>query len=257
MTTASTLRNYDGGETHSSLVILRFNEPTSLHDSFSFSLSACICNAMQEPALINNGSIMVWGGGYMDYKQNKLTTEERARQADIITLHSMLVAAVRLGALPGTPCSSGLELSIPSDDKHENIFEFLDGVPSEADAFSKRNPPPPYLFIRYALWYLAQDGTVKKQDRVVPAMFKGGHYYICSGEKTSKVFRVHDPASIFFTIEGHNLLSLHLSCEYGSGSSVMRCPRVFFERNCDGEPHNLICVPKYFNRGPSVWDKLR
>jgi len=59
--TLSPLRDNNDGR-HHQLMVLRFRSTlTGLGDDSSFSMAACLCNAIQEPGIVNNSSMPLFG----------------------------------------------------------------------------------------------------------------------------------------------------------------------------------------------------
>ena len=89
------------------IIVLLFNNNLSVFQNdgplSSFYLCATICNALQEPSLVNNGSLRILGGTYAEYRDNLVPTKNR--EAAKLSLKNILNLAVRIGSLVGDPMS--------------------------------------------------------------------------------------------------------------------------------------------------------
>lgn len=256
------------------ILILRFDSTLYGHEHYgnTFTTSAAICNAMQEPGIVNNFNMPLLGGTYRECQdETMLSPEERTNGQ--MNLLNMLTVAVRMGRLHGNPMSDLPLLtrsSMPRPDDEtsssaESIVTYLSGIESEASEFCKTMPP--FFFINCGLIWLDRDACLRRKSLYVPVFFKSGHYYICNGENKSKVYRVHDPRAVFFSESGHRVLEIVLSWVYqndyqhhksSDGLQLHYNPRVMLDLGGHQRPSsgNLFCIPKKFHHGPSNWDKL-
>jgi hypothetical protein len=234
------------------LLILRFRScEKSDHVAASYSVCTAICNALQEPSLVNNGSIMIFGNSYGDYVRNEYSANMRS------TLHmgllNVLNVAVRVGGLPGDPMADAPLFSNSGSGRREDrecIFKFWNGVPEEAEEFIKLDPP--FFFISCQLmWVNSYEGRAEKAPRIIPVFRKGDYYYICTGEDKAKVLRVLNPVALFFSNAGHDLLQLYLSNSYEGMKQI-----TFDRDDCTSKTHEIYCVPKEFYRDPTDWDDV-
>ena len=234
MMTQTSCDNNDGR--HHQLMVLRFRSTLKgLGDDSSFSMAACVCNAIQEPGIVNNSSMPLFGNPH-----NRVPPESRFMEE--MTLSNALHAAARIGGLGGNPMSQQL--------LNTDTVRYVDGVPHESQAFL--NDMPPYFFIIGKLQWVSNDGNLGHVDRVFPSIFKEGNYYICSGRESSRVLKIADPISTFFTAGGRALLEIKLSRTYANNEND-RCsfPRVSLLSK------GMLCIPTVFHHGPSNWDNLR
>ena len=276
------------------IIVLLFNNNLCVFQNdgplSSFYLCATICNVLQEPSLVNNGSLRILGGTYAEYRDNLVPTKNR--EAAKLSLKNILNLAVRIGSLAGDPMSDapilchavdedGLDATGCTPPSNGTVHIFLDGRSSESEDFISQKPP--YFSINWELTWLSSllgsDGRVSSvktsKNIIIPVVQKMGHYYIIPGLSGSKVLRVSDPIGTFFSTAGHELLALYLSDMYGfaiddgnvssltfdgKGGGDPNCSRTFitFNRDLGGHPVDLLCVPMALHRGLNHdWDNLR
>lgn len=252
------------------IVILRFNRAFHEDHSNCYQSAAAICNALQEPGFATNTSISLFGASRSESLSDQSSPKNRTYNQ--ISIVHVLTVAVKAGWLPGNPMAD-IPLLYPPNSKpaasndgrieiqpNEGIFINLKGISSEVDEF--RSLSPEYFFINcQLLWIdLDGDGSLHRKPIIVPVFRKNQFYYLCSGERESKVYKVQDPLMLFFSHEGHLLLELNLSAAY-CGSRY--CARVDLrgdghahEMNSISNGHNdvLLSIPKLVYRGPSNWD---
>jgi hypothetical protein len=84
---------------------------------------------------------------------------------------------------------------------------------------------------------------------------------VCSGEQDSKVYKVDDPKSVFFSHRGHRMLELHLSLAYPGHISARVDLRGDGGRTSidlfNDEHTSLFSIPRMFLKGPTNWDSVR
>lgn len=186
----------------------------------------------------------------------------KADRMKIPTLLDILTAADKLnGALPPSDASNnsmrpaimptavnkdGTRVANAHDDKKTVVHEFLDGTERDVDFFQKLKPK--YFFICSHLKYYLPDVGTAQRDVITPVIFKNKYYYVIPSEENCKVYRVCDPSKTFFSSEGHEVLQIILGAAFGYG-------RISFDKNPDGTPSRVYCIPNGPHRGPAnVWD---
>lgn len=234
------------------LIVLRFKSSTvSLDSDSNYSMAACVCNAMQEPAAVSNGSIQIFGNmGKMKYGESSLNPD--ARSMIIVGIrHALNVAARFTDGFGGDPKADN-PIVVPNTS--QPVISYFDGIPAEAQSFLTTKPPF-FFLIGYWVW-INPEGNLDKAPTAFPVTLKAGNYYLCSGRESSKVYRVKDPGRTFFTPEGLELLAWKLSASGGDDNiraglgDIDLDPRVSFPTT------GKLCVPTSLQIHPSNWDNL-
>jgi len=164
------------------LLLMRYKKQTS-----SIFLNYCnICNLLQLPALIN-----IMGHRYAIGKELSplpLLTHD-------LSIYDYYAIATK------STCGSGLR-RFPSPNGSNGLDDFLQQRPN-------------YFLIESRILTLVVDsvsGDGKKtfDEEVetvwIPVILKDKFYYICPARENTLIYRVHYPASVFFTSRGHDVL---------------------------------------------------
>ena len=194
---------------------------------------------LQEPWLVNNSTI------------STLSSDDHSIHLNCID--TIMTIAVKYGMIPGAVDQrSGNPLLGGSV---QSIYTLLEGYPYEASQFLSQMPL--FFFIIYELHKFADDDDVisisSTEILLAPVVLKNGYYYLCTGEGKGSIYRIHDPAHIFFSPNGHQTL-LHCIRD----SFPEKSYEVSFQTDLQHKPKERLCIPKKFHEHePTKWDVMR
>lgn len=118
------------------------------------------------------------------------------------------------------------------------ICQFMSGLEAEAEVFAEMNPGFFFITCRVLTDISSVDSFGSCANVSFPVVFKGGHYYIIIGEENTPVYRVHQPAKLFFTPEGKMILKRLLRKNHNLTGELD-----FFVDE-DGK-QSMYCIPKF------------
>jgi hypothetical protein len=154
--------------------------------------------------------------------------------------------------------SSHLELDASnSASPRVQKFTVFHGIESESNEFASQSPS--FFFVNAELHRTNVDEGIHIVDNFAAAIFKKiDNFYLCGGQSNSKVFRIGNPSTLFFTEKGHDRLEAILSLPFSECSHVGCYVRVKLPK-VSGASFRLLFVPKQFPRGLStrshLWDE--
>lgn len=204
-----------------------------------YRLKACHFINLQEPWLVNNSTI-------------EMAISPDDQSIHLNCLDTIMTIAVKYGKIPGAVDQrSGNPLLGGSG---QSIYTLLEGYPYEASQFLSQMPL--FFFIIYELHKFADDDGISissTETLLAPVVLKNGYYYLCTGEGKGSIYRIHDPAHIFFSPNGHQTL-LHCIRD----SFPEKSYEVSFQTDLQHKPKERLCIPKTFHEHePTKWDVMR